>query len=548
VRAPSWAIDGARREQDRDRRRTPGAAFVVLVIGAVLTIVLVLVTRAVHDENEDRLLQQRVREAASVLTAALPGIQTPLASAAEVVEVTDGTDQEAFRRLMTRLVEGDNPYVSASLWRLDDDALQPEVVVGQAPKLASQPTDVVSAFFDRAVAAEGLGVIGLLDGDDPRLGYSFAPADPTVRFVAYAEAALAAERIAPPAPDTAFSGLDFAVYLGEREDADALLRATTSDLPVGGRRASELVPFGDSSLLLVASPTANLGGNLMAALPWLVGVIGVATTLGAAALTERLVRGRDHARRLAGENARLYTEQRSVARTLQQALLPDRLPDVTGLELAAKYLPGAAGVEIGGDWYDVVPMDEHRVMIVVGDVSGRGVPAATVMATLRYTIRAFASEGHEPTAILSKLTHMLDVERDGHFATVVCATIDVRTSTLTVANAGHPNPMLLDEDTVVSVDAPVGVPIGVASGAPYRAFDVSVPDGATLLAFTDGLFERRAESVDDGLARLARSALASRGTLHELLDGIVELQQTSEAHDDTAILGVRWTSRTTTST
>jgi serine phosphatase RsbU (regulator of sigma subunit)/type II secretory pathway pseudopilin PulG len=519
----------------------------VLVVGAVVTIALVLVTRAVHEDNEDRLLQQRAREAGSVLTAALPGIQTPLASAAEVVDVTDGTDQDAFRRLMSPLVDAGNPYVSASLWRLDDQTLQPEIVVGEAPKLASQPPEVIMDFFDRAVAAEGLGVIGLLDGDDARLGYSFTPADPTARFVAYAEAVVATERIAPPAPDTAFSGLDFAIYLGEREDPDALLRATTADLPVAGRRASELVPFGDTALLLVTSPTEDLGGALMASLPWLVAVVGVATTVAAAALTERLVRGRNRARGLARENAHLYTEQRSVARALQQALLPDRLPDVAGLELAAEYLPGAPGVEIGGDWYDVVPVDEHRVVIVVGDVSGRGVPAATVMATLRYTIRAFASEGHQPAAILSKLSNMLDVERDGHFATIVCATIDVRTNTLRIANAGHPSPLLVDGDTVTTVEAPVGVPIGVANDASYGTFDMAVREGSTLLAFTDGLFERRAESVDDGLERLRRSALASGGTLRELLAGIVELQRSPDGHDDTAILGVRWTTRTTTS-
>lgn len=142
-----------------------------------------------------------------------------------------------------------------------------------------------------------------------------------------------------------------------------------------------------------------------------------------------------------------------------QHLLPDRLPYVPGAELAALYLPGAAGVDVGGDWYDVIALDGDRLMIVVDDVSGRGLRAATVMATLRYSIRAFSTEGHPPDAILRKLANVLDLNRDGHFATILCAVIDVTKRLITIANAGHPNPLLVRSDAAASSRQRSGRPL-----------------------------------------------------------------------------------------
>ena len=133
--------------------------------------------------------------------------------------------------------------------------------------------------------------------------------------------------------------------------------------------------------------------------------------------------GRDQADSLAEQNRELYTNQLSVARQLQQSLLPQRMPEIDGLEVSARYVPGVAGLDIGGDWYDVIDIDHERAIIVVGDVSGRGVEAGTLMASLRYAIRAFASRGDDPAAILAGLTRLLDLEQDGHFATVLCATV-----------------------------------------------------------------------------------------------------------------------------
>ena len=522
------------------RRFVHPTTLFVVAVGAILTVVVAFATWSARDNNEERLLRQRTREAAAVLTASLPGIETPLASAAEVVEESAGADQAAFRRLLTPLAEAGQPYVSASLWRVDSDEPQPLAVVGTPPKLASQPPDVIRAFLQKAVSTQGLAVIGLLDGDDPRLGYGYTSTRASSEFVAYTEAGLPPDRTSVVPAGSAFSGLHNVVYLGDVEDQGQLLIASTPDLPLRGTRASFGVDFGDTSLLLVMTPDEELGGPLLAMLPWLVIAFGLVATLGSATLTEWVLRRRDDAERLSDENAGLYAAQRTVAQTLQHSLLPDRIPEVRGLDMSFRYLPGAGGIDIGGDWYDAIPLDDDRLMITVGDVSGRGLGAGAVMASLRYSIRAFASQGDMPATVLTKLTRLLDLSRDRHFATVLSAVVDIAGRRITIANAGHPDPLLIDDDGIRFIDTRVGVPIGVTRDAAYETVTEPIPPRSTLLAYTDGLFERRGESVDDGLERLRASASGTAGSLEDLLTHIVNTQSHEISTDDTAILGVRW--------
>ena len=525
--------------------RVHGVSVVVAVIGVGLTVLLVFAARVGFERNEDRLLAERTKQAAAVLTAALPGIQTPLASAAEVAEQGDG-EQRSFVRVMAPIVPAGQPFVSASLWPADLAGTAPVAVVGDEPKLASQPPEVIRAFLERSTATSGLVVIGLLDGDDPRLGYSYTTESGPVRFIAYAEGALPQERTSVVPPDSAFAGLDNAVYLGDTETGSALLTASTPQLPLMGRRATESVPFGDSSLLLVMTPTGPLSGQLLAALPWLVGGVGAASALGAAAMVEGLARRRDRADALASDNERLYAGQLSVFRTLQQSLLPRELPNLAGVQLAARYVPGVSSLEIGGDWYDAIDLDDGRLLVVVGDVSGRGLTAGTVMASLRYAVRAFASRGDDPAAILHGLTALLDLHRDQHFATVLCATMDTRTAEITIANAGHPPPLLVTTRGVSMLPTRVGPPIGVVRGAQYSADVHAIEPGSSLILFTDGLFERRGETVDVGLERLRTSVPTDSPSIGDTIDRLLATQIADESLDDTALLGVAWTTNPTT--
>jgi serine phosphatase RsbU (regulator of sigma subunit) len=165
-----------------------------------------------------------------------------------------------------------------------------------------------------------------------------------------------------------------------------------------------------------------------------------------------------------------------------------------------------------------------------------------VMASLRYAIRAFASQGDDPEEILRKLSRMIDVGRDANFATVICGLVSVAERRITFANAGHPNPLLISGSTSEFVATDVGPPIGVHSDAPSDANDVTtltVPEGAVVMTYTDGLFERRGESLDVGLARL-QAAATGYDTLDHMLDGLLHVLTPDGGHDDTAILAVTW--------
>ena len=200
------------------------------------------------------------------------------------------------------------------------------------------------------------------------------------------------------------------------------------------------------------------------------------------------------------------------------------------------------GVEVGGDWYDLIVLDDRRLLLVVGDVSGRGLRAATTMAYLRYAIHAYAAQSDPPDAILAKLSRLIDVKSSGQLATVLCVLIDVTGQQLTLASAGHLPPLLISDGHTDFLRSELGSPIGVEHDASYSSATVVVPPGATLLAFTDGLVERRGESLDVGLSRLRRTALGNDASLDALLTRILSELHDESSQDDTAIAGIRWTS------
>jgi serine phosphatase RsbU (regulator of sigma subunit) len=521
---------------DRERRTVfHTVSIVVFVVALLISAVLALTAHSVHDSNENRLLHQRVAEAAAVLGAAIPNVQSPLSSASVLAEATHG-DRTAFTQLMAPLAKG-RPFVSASLWPAHSANPRPLLVVGSQPELAGLAEDQIRTFLSGASAKTTMAILDLLGAKDRRLGYGFS-VTPQATYIVYGEAPLAPNRRARVDSNSAFADLDYAIYVGGKTDAAHLIASSVVDPHFAGRTASASVPFGDSTLDIVMTSRQELGGNLLARLPWIIGGVGLALALAGALMTERLVRRRTHAEFLAQQNARLFSEQRGVAQTLQHALLPGELPAFAGLDLAVRYVPGVDGVDIGGDWYDVIGLADGKVMFVVGDVSGRGLRAAALMASLRYSIRAYAAQGDTPEVILSKLTKLIDIVRDGHFATVLCGVVDVTGRQVTLANAGHPNPLVIDAAGTSFVETRVGPPVGVAT-TEYQPISISVPAHATLLAYTDGLFERRTENPDVGLERL-RSAAVANPSLDNLLDGLLDAMTPAGAHDDTAILALRW--------
>ena len=519
-------------------------AAATLIIGLVITGVLTALSHAVYVHNEHHLLRLRARDAAALVTTVLPTVQTPLASVAELADATGGSPAK-FRTFAAAYVGSHGEFASLSIWDLHDPSRGPVAVAGVTPQLAREP-NLIQGFFAGVDRSTTLRVVGLLNSSQPRLGYGYSIPGPS-RYAAYAEEKLARGRYAPVGKSSPFAGMRYALYLGSIRPSD-LLAADVHTLPLRGG-LTERVPFGDSAFLLTIAASAPLVGTLPRALPWIILLGGVLLSVAAAAGALRLTQRRLSAETLAGEldvvaqeNRRLYAEQRGIAQTLQHALLPDRLPQRPGLQADGQYQAGERSVDIGGDWYDVVSLGDGNLLLVVGDVSGRGLRAATTMAALRFAIRAYAAEEPRPERILGKLAGLLSLTRERQLATSLCAHVDVQAREVTVASAGHLPPLLLADGDAHYLEPPVGVPIGVDQRAEYASVTARVPSGgATLLAFTDGLVERRGEQLDVGLERLRKAALSDQLALPALLSKLVADLSAGEAKDDIAIVGLRWT-------
>jgi serine phosphatase RsbU (regulator of sigma subunit) len=522
----------------------PRAAALALALGAIVTAGFSLTTLALYRSSEHRLLDLRAREVGSVLTAVVPSIQTPLASAAELADATRG-DKQKFRAFMAPYVGAGKQFLSASLWPLGQASPQPSVTIGAKPVIATQPAKA-AALFAHAGRSTQMGVTGVLSGPRPSLGFEFATPGVAHGFVVYAETPLPKDRRSKLAGNSAFSDLDYVLYLGHAQKPSELL-LTSVKLPVKGRQASQTVPFGDSAFTLVVTPRGPLDGSFFADLPWLVALVGAFVSLAAALMTGRLARRRQHAERLsvildrtAAENHRLYTEQRSIAQTLQHALLPDEMPDTNALQVRARYVPAASGIDVGGDWYDFVKVDENRMLLLVGDVSGHGLRAATTMAALRHAALAYAAEEARPARVLERLQTFVGREPHSYFATVMCVLVDAARHELTIASAGHMAPLLVTGGEARFAEIETGTPIGVSGGGAYEERTVQVAPLSTLIAFTDGLVERRGEVLDVGLGRLRDAVDGAQLELGDLLSKLVGELATHEHHDDTAIVGIRW--------
>ncbi|HEU0103030.1 MAG TPA: SpoIIE family protein phosphatase [Mycobacteriales bacterium] len=238
------------------------------------------------------------------------------------------------------------------------------------------------------------------------------------------------------------------------------------------------------------------------------------------------------------DNALLYGAERRIGITLQRSLLPHDLPEVAGLQTAARYLPGTTGAFVGGDWYQGVRVGPGLVL-AMGDVMGHGMRSAARMGQLRAIVATLALEGHGPAQLLRRLADSVDVLLDVELATLLVAAYDPRTHTLTVASAGHPPPLLAPlAGPPRFVDVEPGPPLG-SFPFPYTETVVDLSPGDTLVLYTDGLVENREESLDVGLERL-RAALEDVQLPPELVCVRVleRLGRTGGGDDDVALLVV----------
>ncbi|GAA2258917.1 MULTISPECIES: SpoIIE family protein phosphatase [Kitasatospora] len=247
------------------------------------------------------------------------------------------------------------------------------------------------------------------------------------------------------------------------------------------------------------------------------------------------------------DNARLYRREHERALLLQRSLLPPGNPAATGLEIARRYLPSNNNTEVGGDWFDVIPLPGSRTALVIGDVMGRGLQAAVAMGQLRTAVRTLAMLDLDPAEVLSALDEIArglggDSDRPGeestelYLATCVYAVYDAVKQRCTFANAGHLPPVLLSPgEPARMLDVPPGLPLGVG-GEPFEEVWVDLPDGAVLGLYTDGLVESRKHQLDEGLRAFRTALTGGSKELEKLCDEVLDELIPHHGEDDIALL------------
>ncbi|MGP4048382.1 SpoIIE family protein phosphatase [Streptomyces sp. 2A115] len=246
------------------------------------------------------------------------------------------------------------------------------------------------------------------------------------------------------------------------------------------------------------------------------------------------------------ERARLYDAEHTRSRELQRSLLPRGLPDLPECTAAARYLPAGQGMDVGGDWYDIIPLSGGQVALVVGDVMGHGLPEAATMGRLRTAVHTLADLELPPDEIMSHLNDIVGGMGEESYVTCLYALYDSTTQICSVARAGHPPPALVHPDgTVHFPELAADPPLGAAE-PPFETVELHVPEGSLLVLYTDGLVESAKREIDEGMADLARLL----GTAHEdgtaadlehLCDTLTAglLPAEHQAADDTAFLVAR---------
>ncbi|MFJ3813294.1 SpoIIE family protein phosphatase [Streptomyces sp. NPDC090056] len=248
------------------------------------------------------------------------------------------------------------------------------------------------------------------------------------------------------------------------------------------------------------------------------------------------------------DKAVLYGREAYIADELQRTMLPDSLPQPTGVRLASRYLPAAETARVGGDWYDAIPLPGSRVALVVGDVMGHSMTSAAIMGQLRTTAQTLAGLDLPPQEVLHHLDEQAQRLGENRMATCMYAVYDPVSHRITVANAGHPPPILLHLGGRAEVlRVPPGAPIGVG-GVDFEAVELDAPAGATLLLYTDGLVESRLRDVWTGIEQL-RERLAATAQLtgpdhspplEALCDDVLDMLGPGDRDDDIALLAARF--------
>ena len=515
------------------------ATLIALVLALGVTAAVTWATHLAVRDQEHRLLKERTAELGLVFNSAIAAISPSMSEQGTVLRVTHG-NLAAYQMAADTAVKSTPGNPSFGWLRPMRVGSGFEVVAASGKGLhAGQViTDERVQTLQAALHSPALVPTRVI-GSARLLGFALGPPAAPDGTVLYREAPLgplAAPRQAGTAP---FSELDVTLYATADVNPPQVLVSTTKQIPLRGETRTQLIPVGNTKWLMEVRARTPLVGGLTNDAPWFALAVGILGALLIAAVVEVAARRRNAA-------IALYEAEHQVAETLQRSLLP-QLPTMPGLDLAARYLASGAGQQVGGDWFDVFPIAGGRVGLVVGDVIGHDLNAASEMSQIRSALRAYAVDGDSPSQVITRLDRLVDALRLTQLVTVFYGVLDAPDSSgqrlLRFTNAGHLPPVIRRADGQVETvagggSAVLGAPITIE----HTEGELMVGPGDLLVMFTDGLVEVPGGSLDDGLAQLADTVAQPAGAdADAMCEHVLAGVSGRTLRDDIALLAVRLT-------
>ena len=517
------------------RRPLRPVSLIALLVALGITAAATWATSLAVRSQERRLLKERTAEVGLVFNSAVAAIPAALNEQGTVLRVSDRS-RTAYERTATTAI-ATQPATLTYAWvrPLTTGRFVVLAEAGRALHVGQVINDDRVQTLEQAMRTDKLVSSRVVSGR--RLLFALGPPTAPAGTVLYREQMLGP--VAPPrqAGTAPFSELEVTLYATTNAEVPQVLVSTTKQLPLTGSVHRQLIDVGTARWLLAVKARRPLVGSLTSKAPWFTLGVGVLGALLIAAVVETSARRRQSA-------MALYETEHQVAETLQRSLLP-KLPGLPGLDLAARYIASGAGQQVGGDWFDVFPIAGGRVGLVVGDVIGHDLTAASEMAQIRSALRAYAVDGDAPSEVITRLDRLVDALRLTQLVTVFYGVLDPPDSSgrrlLRYSNAGHLPPIVRRADGSIEaiVDGSSAV-LGAPMTIEHTQGEHHVATGDVVVMFTDGLVEVPGGSLDDGLARLGDTIARPGGDDAEAMcEQVLEGMTPGTLRDDIALLAVR---------
>jgi hypothetical protein len=505
--------------------RLSRTSLLAMALALSITAVGVFAIQSLQRDQNERLLKLRASEVSLILTQAANAIPARLKSQGSVLTVTQQS-VTAYEQAAAEDVKGLQGRASFAWLRPSGEGFV--VLAAQGEDLAEGQviTGPRAAEMRRALTATQV-VPGSVLGADRLLGFSFGPPAAPAGTVLYQQNKLGP--VVNPSRQSStdpFSDLDVALYGTPTAQSDQVLVGPRDRLPFTGDVAHKKIKIGTAEWLLAVKARRSLQGNLSALAPWFVLGAGVLVSLMIGAAVEAL--------------ARKTASERASSETFQRSLLPT-LPKLAGLDTCAQYVASSGHQQVGGDWYDVFEVADGRVGVVIGDVMGHDLVAASAMAQISSALRAFAIDGSSPAAVLDRLNDFVTRLEVTELVTVIYGVLSAAhadgSRDFLWSNAGHLPPLVrLPSGVVEPLAGGESILIGAPSTLPHAFASRSLPSGSSLLLFTDGLVELPGASVDEALKDLAAVVAGNAGTAEDLCAAVVGAAPASR--DDICVLAL----------